>query len=230
MEKQIKIYHGSEKNIIKPIFGEGKKNNDFGLGFYCTKDINLAKEWAVSSLKDGFANKYILNIEYLKILNLNSSEYTILNWIAILVEHRLFSLKTSVAQRAKKYLIDNFGINVNAYDVIIGYRADDSYFDYAESFLNNSITVEQLAKAMKLGKLGEQIVIKSQYAFSCLTYDGFEIANKEEFYEYRKVRNDNANKMYLDILEDESDGLYIRDIIRLEIKNNDTRIPRNISK
>lgn len=230
MEKQIKIYHGSEKNIIKPIFGEGKKNNDFGLGFYCTKDINLAKEWAVSSLKDGFANKYILNIEYLKILNLNSSEYTILNWIAILVEHRLFSLKTSVAQRAKKYLIDNFGINVNAFDVIIGYRADDSYFDYAESFLNNSITVEQLAKAMKLGKLGEQIVIKSQYAFSCLTYDGFEIAKKEEFYEYRKVRNDNANKMYLDILEDESDGLYIRDIIRLEIKNNDTRIPRNISK
>ena len=230
MKKQIKIYHGSEKNIIKPIFGEGKKNNDFGLGFYCTKDINLAKEWAVSSLKDGFANKYILNIEYLKILNLNSSEYTILNWIAILVEHRLFSLKSLVAQRAKKYLIDNFGLNVNAYDVIIGYRADDSYFDYAESFLNNSITVEQLAKAMKLGKLGEQIVIKSQYAFSCLTYDGFEIAKKEEFYEYRKVRNDNANKMYLDILEDESDGLYIRDIIRLEIKNNDTRIPRNISK
>lgn len=230
MGKQIKIYHGSEKNIIKPIFGEGKKNNDFGLGFYCTKDINLAKEWAVSSLKDGFVNKYILNIEYLKILNLNSSEYTILNWIAILVEHRLFSLKTPVAQRAKKYLIDNFGINVNAYDVIIGYRADDSYFDYAESFLNNSITVEQLAKAMKLGKLGEQIVIKSQYAFSCLTYDGFEIAKKEEFYEYRKVRNDNANKMYLNILEDESDGLYIRDIIRLEIKNNDTRIPRNISK
>lgn len=230
MEKQIKIYHGSEKNIIKPIFGEGKKNNDFGLGFYCTKDINLAKEWAVSSLKDGFANKYILNIEYLKILNLNSSEYTILNWIAILVEHRLFSLKSPVAQRAKKYLIDNFGINVNAYDVIIGYRADDSYFDYAESFLNNSITVEQLAKAMKLGKLGEQIVIKSQYAFSCLTYDGFEIAKKEEFYEYRKVRNDNANKMYLNILEDESDGLYIRDIIRLEIKNNDSRIPRNISK
>lgn len=230
MEKQIKIYHGSEKNIIKPIFGEGKKNNDFGLGFYCTKDINLAKEWAVSSLKDGFANKYILNIEYLKILNLNSSEYTILNWIAILVEHRLFSLKSPVAQRAKKYLIDNFGINVNAYDVIIGYRADDSYFDYAESFLNNSITIEQLAKAMKLGKLGEQIVIKSQYAFSCLTYDGFEIAKKEEFYEYRKVRNDNANKMYLDILEDESDGLYIQDIIRLEIKNNDTRIPRNISK
>lgn len=84
-------------------------------------------------------------------------------------------------------MIDNFGINVNAYDVIIGYRADDSYFDYAESFLNNSITVEQLAKAMKLGKLGEQIVIKSQYAFSCLTYDGFEIAKKKNFMSIEKL-------------------------------------------
>lgn len=42
---------------------------------------------------DGYSNKYTLDTEYLKILNLNSSDYTILNWIAILVEHRLFQLK-----------------------------------------------------------------------------------------------------------------------------------------
>lgn len=228
MNKIITIYHGSEKNIETPIFGEGKKNNDFGLGFYCTQSKDLAKEWAVSSLRDGFANEYSLNTEYLKILNLNSSEYTILNWIAVLVEHRLFSLKTPVARRAKKYLIDNFSINVNAYDVITGYRADDSYFDYAESFLNNAISVEQLANAMHLGKLGEQIVIKSQYAFSCLEYKGFEIAKKEEYYDLRKARDDNANKMYLTMLEEESDGLYIQDIIRGGIKNDDARIPRNI--
>ena len=94
------------------------------------------KEWAVSSLRDGFCNRYTLDTEYLNILNLNSPDYTILNWIAVLVEHRLFSIKTPVARRAKRYLIDNFGINVNAYDLIMGYRADDSYFDYAESFLN----------------------------------------------------------------------------------------------
>lgn len=228
MKKIITIYHGSEKNIETPVFGLGKKNNDFGLGFYCTQSIDLAKEWAVSSLRDGFANKYELNTEYLKILNLNSSEYTILNWIAVLVEHRLFSLKTPVARRAKKYLIDNFSVNVNAYDVIIGYRADDSYFDYAESFLNNTISVEQLAIAMQLGKLGEQIVIKSQYAFSCLQYKGFEIAKKEEYYDLRKARDDNANQMYLAMLEKENDGLYIQDIIRGGITNDDARIPRNI--
>ncbi len=230
MDKTITIYHGSEKIIEVPNFGQGRKNNDFGLGFYCTKNEELAKEWAVSSLKDGFANKYTIDIEYMKILNLNSPKYTILNWIAILVEHRLFSIKTPIAQRAKKYLIDNFSINVNAYDIIIGYRADDSYFDYAESFLNNSISVEQLAKAMKLGKLGEQIVIKSQYAFSSLKFEGFDIANKEKYFVLRKAKDAEANQHYLEILEKDSDGLYIQDIIRGGIKNDDPRIPRNISK
>lgn len=230
MNKIITLFHGSEKVIEAPSFGEGKRNNDFGLGFYCTETENLAKEWAVSSLRDGFCNRYTLDTEYMKILNLNSPDYTILNWIAVLVEHRLFSIRTPIAIRAKKYLIDNFGINVNAFDIVTGYRADDSYFDYAESFLNNAISVEQLAAAMKLGKLGEQIVLKSQFAFSRIRFEGFDVAEKEEFYVLRKARDDEANRLYLELLEEESDGLYIQDIIRGGITNDDSRIPRNISE
>lgn len=230
MDKIITLFHGSERLIEAPVFGEGRKNNDFGLGFYCTENEELAKEWAVSSLRDGFCNRYTLDTEYLNILNLNSPDYTILNWIAVLVEHRLFAIKTPVARRAKNYLIDNFGINVNAYDLITGYRADDSYFDYAESFLNNGISVEQLAKAMRLGKLGEQVVLKSKFAFSKIEYAGFDIAEKEKFYVLRKSRDDEANRLYLDLLEEENDGLYIQDIIRGGIKNDDPRIPRNISE
>ena len=44
MEKQITIYHGSKQIVENPAFGLGRKNNDFGLGFYCTESINLAKE------------------------------------------------------------------------------------------------------------------------------------------------------------------------------------------
>lgn len=230
MNKIITLFHGSEKVIEVPSFGEGKKNNDFGLGFYCTETEKLSKEWAVSSLRDGFCNRYTLDTEYMKILNLNSPDYTILNWIAVLVEHRLFSIRTPIARRAKKYLIDNFGINVNAFDIVTGYRADDSYFDYAESFLNNAISVEQLAAAMKLGKLGEQIVLKSQFAFSRIRFEGFDVAEKEEFYVLRKARDDEANRLYLELLEEESDGLYIQDIIRGGITNDDSRIPRNISE
>jgi hypothetical protein len=228
MEKLITVYHGSKQIVEVPTFGLGRKNNDFGLGFYCTESSDLAKEWAVSSLSDGFANRYIMDTEYLNILNLNSPDYTILNWIAVLVQHRLFSIKTPVARRAKQYLVEHFGINVNAYDLITGYRADDSYFDYAEAFLNNAITVEQLSHAMRLGKLGEQIVIKSKFAFSKIKYEGFETAEKDLYYILRKARGDEANQTYLDILEEETDGLYIQDIIRGGVTNDDARIPRNL--
>ena len=230
MDKLITVYHGSTQIVEVPVFGEGRKNNDFGLGFYCTESNDLAKEWAVSSLRDGFSNRYTLDTEYLNILNLNSPDYTILNWMAVLVEHRLFSIKTPVARRAKRYLIENFGVNVNAYDLIIGYRADDSYFDYAEAFLNNTITVEQLSRAMRLGKLGEQIVIKSKFAFSKIRFEGFEVAEKGTYYVLRKARDDAAGQMYLDIQEEESDGLYIQDIMRGGVTNDDPRIPRNLSE
>ena len=230
MEKTITLFHGSSRIIAEPVFGIGRKNNDFGLGFYCTESDELAKEWAVSALNDGYSNRYTLDTEFLNVLSLNRSDFTILNWVAVLVEHRLFSIKTPVARRAKQYLIDNFGVNVNAYDLIVGYRADDSYFDYAEAFLNNGITVDQLARAMKLGKLGEQIVLKSKFAFSKLKYEGFEIAQKDSYFVLRQERDDEAKRMYMGILEEETDGLYIQDIMRGGIANDDPRIPRNISE
>ena len=95
MENQITFYHGSSQVVDTPTFGLDRKNNDFGLGFYCTESNDLAKEWAVSSLWDGFSNRYTLDTEYLRILNLNSPDCTILNWIAVLVEHRLFILERS---------------------------------------------------------------------------------------------------------------------------------------
>ena len=230
MDKLITIYHGSKQVVEVPTFGLGRKNNDFGLGFYCTKSNALAKEWAVSSLRDGFSNRYTLETEYLNILNLNSPDYTILNWIAVLVEHRLFSIRTPIVRRAKQYLVEHFGINVNAFDLIVGYRADDSYFDFAEAFLSNAITVEQLSRAMRLGKPAEQIVLKSQCAFSKIRFEGFEVARKDEFYVLRKARNDKASQTYLGIQEEEGDGLYILDIMRGGITNDDPRIPRNLSE
>lgn len=94
--------------------------------------------------------------------------------------------------------------------------------------MNNAITVEQLSRAMRLGKLGEQIVLKSRFAFDRITYEGFEPAEKNQYYVIRKARNDEANQTYLDILEEEVDGLYMQDILRGGIANDDPRIPRNI--
>ena len=230
MKRKLILFHGSPQVVGEPSFGKGRKNNDFGLGFYCTENPDLAKEWAVSSSEDGFCNRYSIDVSNMRVLNLNGPDFTILNWIAVLVKHRLFSLSNPVAQRAKAYLIEHFGINVNAYDVIVGYRADDSYYDYADAFLNNSITVEQLAAAMRLGKLGEQVVVKSEYAFSELRFEGSEAVSRIEFYAKRKARNDEANARFFEVLSEEKDGLFIQDIIRGGIGNDDPRIPRNPPK
>ena len=66
--------------------------------------------------------------------------------------------------------------------------------------------------------------------FSKIKYEGFENADKNTYYVLRKARDDDANKTYLEILEEEVDGLYIQDIMRGGIKNHDSRIPRNLSE
>ncbi len=42
--------------IEKPVFGAGNRANDYGLGFYCTENADLAMEWAVRRDHDGWAN------------------------------------------------------------------------------------------------------------------------------------------------------------------------------
>ena len=37
------IYHGSKDIIERPEFGKGNRKNDYGLGFYCTENVELAK-------------------------------------------------------------------------------------------------------------------------------------------------------------------------------------------
>ena len=76
---KLTVYHGSNKIIKAPLFGFGNKNNDYGLGFYCTESEEIAKEWACTSELDGYTNKYTLDMKDLKMLSLTSGEYNILN-------------------------------------------------------------------------------------------------------------------------------------------------------
>ena len=226
----MKIFHGSQSVIKVPQYGLGKVGNDFGLGFYCTESEDLAKEWSVQPNSDGFANAYELDMKGLNVLRLNTPEFTVLNWMAILVSHRQFKLKVPVAGAAYHYLKSRFAVNVDAYDIVIGYRADDSYFDFAEAFLNNSISVEQLAMALRLGKLGEQVVIKSQEAFGRIRFTGFSTAASALYYPRRQARNDSAGREFEELLSrNDFNGLYMNAILAQRIGNDDERIPRNIA-
>lgn len=225
---KLVIYHGSKDIIEKPYYHGGKAENDYGFGFYCTENLDLAKEWSCSNNENnGFANKYSIDTTGLKILDLTNKRYSILNWVAILLKHRTFDLSNEISKQAKEYLIKNFYIDVDEYDIVIGYRADDSYFSFARDFINNTISVRQLSKAMELGQLGKQVVIISKLAFDKLHFDGFETADKLEYYTKRKARDERSRNDYLNGTRKDaiiSDDLFIIDIIRRGIKDGDTNL------
>ena len=194
-----KLYHGSQNIIEKPIYGFGKKYNDYGLGFYCTENIAMAKEWGVFENQDGYANCYELECNGLEILDLNSQEYCILHWLTILLQNRQFDIPSGLALEAKEYLLKNFAVDYEKIDAIVGYRADDSYFSFAQDFINGTISYRQLNWAMHLGKLGQQFVLKSKRAFEQLAYVGYEIAECDEWYAKKMVRDKTARREYFDI-------------------------------
>ena len=218
---KIDIYHGSDHIIEQPQFGEGKPYNDYGRGFYCTEHAELAKEWACAADSDGYSNHYQLDYSGLSVLNLNAPEYNILNWLAILLANRKFNVADGLPQRAKTYLQENFKVDYKKYDVIIGYRADDSYFSYAGDFVNGTLSLADLSEAMRLGKLGEQVVLKSKKAFDSLTFVEAVKAPRQEYFAKYKTRDEEARARYRQIAtkpvaEDET---YVIDIIRNNWKN-----------
>ena len=224
MNKRI-LYHGSEEIIEKPIYGKGKVYNDYGRGFYCTENLDLAKEWACTESADGYANKYIINTDALNILNLQSDDYTILHWLALLMENRKFRIATPVMKRGEEWLKNNFLVDISGYDAIVGYRADDSYFSFVRAFVNNEISLKQLAYAMKLGKLGEQFVLKGEKAFNLIEFVSYVPVDHTEYYSRRKTRDEEARAAFRAELEkDDIEGLYMRDIIREEVKADDPRL------
>lgn len=222
---KIVLYHGSNEKIEKPLFGKGKIYNDYGQGFYCTEHIELAKEWSCNEGVDGFANKYELDTTGLKILNLSEEEFTILHWLALLAENRRFRISTPVMRRGIQWLKENFLVDVSEYDVIVGYRADDSYFSFARAFLNNEISLSQLNYAMRLGKLGEQYVLKTKKAFDQMEFISAELADNTIYYARRKMRDDEARSAFFEEMEKEDlNGIYMRDLIREEMTSDDVRL------
>lgn len=220
------LYHGSKDIIEKPIYGQGKKYNDYGLGFYCTDNIELAKEWGTSFERSGYANRYQIDCTELKILDLNDDKYCILHWLAILLSNREFDTPAGLVLEAKEFLKKNFMLDYKEYDIIKGYRADDSYFSFAQDFINGTISYRQLNNAMYLGKLGIQYVLKSKEAFNRIVFDGYEEAEYKEWYAKKMKRDKSARREYFDVERNrrQRGDIYITQILDEEMSPDDKRL------
>ena len=110
------LYHGSQIILEKPEYGKGARNNDYGRGFYCTEEIELAREWACAKQTNGYVNQYKLDLEGLRVLNLNNGKYNILNWLALLAANRTYWQNGSIAEEGKRYLKEHFLLDISEYD------------------------------------------------------------------------------------------------------------------
>lgn len=229
----IKLLHGTDHIIEVPDISIGNPNNDYGKGFYCTMTDEMAREWACKKNTDGFVNIYDFNTEGLRFLNLLDGNHSVLNWIALLLKYRTFTLDSEIAVDARDYMIERYAVDLSEYDVVVGYRADDSYFQYAQSFVSNGLPLRSLNKALKLGKLGEQTVVISEKGFARLQFADAYTVDKSIYYPKFISRDTKACETYRNEIKKTKsyrDDIFVLDILREEMHNDDPRIQRILSE
>ena len=150
MENNIKLFHGSGIIVEKPQVLISGFYKDFGYGFYCTNIEKQAKRWALTKKPNNIVNiySYIQNSE-LKILNF---EEMIDEWLEFVVSCRR-------------------GIS-HGYDIVEGPMADDTIWDYIESYIDGEISKEAFWVLVKFKYPTHQIVFCNDKALESLKYEG----------------------------------------------------------
>lgn len=163
----IILYHGSPERTVSPSSDAVGRRRDFGEGFYLTEDVRLAREWSVCrpDARSGWVHRFELDTEGLRILDFQ--EKGVLCWLAELMKRR-------AADDSRRYrllsarFIQRFGVDARPFDVVVGWRADASYFFIAKEFVRDNIDISILEELLSLGGLGIQYCVKSEKAYSRL--------------------------------------------------------------
>lgn len=148
----LTLYHGSQVAVPQPNAKAGRKNLDFGSGFYLTKIKKQAEDWAVV-----IAGRKGRNAEAV----LNTYEFEMEQAIADGVRIKSFTsydlewLDYVVACRhGKDYS--------NEYDIVEGGIANDNVIDTVEDYEKGIITAEQALGQLKYKKVNHQLCILNQ--------------------------------------------------------------------
>jgi hypothetical protein len=161
------LYHGSNILVQQPKLINQARSLDFGAGFYTTTN----QEQAVN-----FSRKVMLrtktNTQYVGIYTLDD--------IAIRKELNILEF-TSANEDWLDFVVQNrrntyTGIE---YDMVIGAVANDDIFTTLVLFEDGTLTREQTLAALKIKKLYNQYVFKSEKALSFLIYTDFLDTSKE---------------------------------------------------
>lgn len=212
----LTLYHGSRRVVEKPMYGKGKSDNDYGSGFYLTKNKNLASEWAALYGSDNscYLNEYRIDISNLNILELDDND--VISWVALLYSNRGAGDNFRVRQDYDLWLKSKIRKDLDKYDCVIGTRADDSYYKFVQYFLLNRFTDKQVKRMLVAGDLGKQFTLISKKSFDNINFIGSEELDYGYWIKLAKKRDKLARQM-LDVVEMDSysanTGKLLRDYI-----------------
>lgn len=149
---KITLYHGSYTEVKEPLTNIGRKNLDFGHGFYLTNVKNDAENWAKKSAcckdKNAKAIVSVYNFDYFRTKNVgyrfNEFETYNIEWLKFVVDCR------------------NGKDVFSEYDIVIGAGLNDEIIDIIEDYEKNIITAEQAVELLRYKDVNHQICILNQ--------------------------------------------------------------------
>ena len=165
-QRKIVLYHAGYQVIERPDIRYGRKNADFGQGFYLSDDLLFSKRWVREKKGQSIhINFYELNIEDLKIKEFDRGQ----EWVDYIFNNRAAK---------EDYLAE--------YDVIIGPIANDTLYNSFGIISSGFLTKEEALSLLNEGPIYHQIVIKTDKALRALTWTREESIAKEEAISYKR--------------------------------------------
>ena len=143
------VYHGSIISVSEPLVTVGRKNLDFGPGFYVTDIREQAISWASRPLNAG--QPHILNVYEFDKDSVAQSKYNYLQFESYNIDWLDFVVGTRRGQELW-----------TGYDVIEGGIANDRIFNTIELYISNLIPKEDALKRLQYEQPNNQICILSQ--------------------------------------------------------------------
>ena len=148
----LTLYHGSQMSVPQPNAKVGRKNLDFGPGFYLTKIKKQAEDWAVVMAgRKGRNAEAVLNTFQFDMdkaaadgVRIKSFPTYDLEWLDYVVDCR----------HGKDYS--------GEYDIVEGGVANDNVIDTVEDYEKGIITAEQALGQLKYKKVNHQLCILNQ--------------------------------------------------------------------
>lgn len=145
----IEVYHGGVDRIINPLAKIGRDNLDFGKGFYVTRRLQQAKEWAQRTARQRMdspvVNVYTLDLEnVIKDFRFLRFERYDAEWMHFIVSCR-----------------NGYDPSTD-YDCIEGGVANDRVIDTIEGFMNGTIDEEHAIEELSKHSPNNQICILNQ--------------------------------------------------------------------